>query len=256
MAADGGLGLEEPSDWYDVPSTHGTDCHLINRDASNAFDREECTFGPTGSSGTGTVVLLGDALANAVGPGVVEAGAARGWNTVQWSREGCPFVGVAPGPHYPACREWQDAALELVEETAPEAVVLANQDLNEAQRAALPGTLGDLERLTDRVVLVAPIADFGDRFPRHRLSLVDPEPAIRSLSRDEVDSQRSGVVSLLEDLAARSPAVVMVDPLDRLCERECSPERDRRWLYLEPRQLTATGARLLSDEFGVALGAP
>lgn len=247
-------GIDPPTGWYDLPETYNTTCHLINRDAANQFDPGECSFGPSPAEATGTVVLLGDGLADSVGPAVIEAAEAKGWRVVQWSREGCPLVDDVPGPHYPMCATWQDEALALVAELRPEAVVVANQDLDPQQRRALPATIDVLEESTDSIVLVAPIADFGDTFPRQRMSLVDPHPVIPTVGLEELEVQRSAVTDTLGSVSQGAGDVAVVDPAEHLCGRECRPVWNRRWLYLGPRALTATGARRLTGAFSGALG--
>lgn len=251
-------GLDAPSGWYDLPATYDTSCHVINRDAANGFDLAGCSFGPERTDAGGTVLLLGDGLADSVGPAVVEVAEAKGWRTVQWSRDGCPLVEGAAGPHHPMCAAWQAEALDLVAELRPDAVVVANQSLDERQRERLPETIRLLDASTDKVVLVAPIADFGDAFPLQRMSLVDPHPVVPSMSLDELEAQRSDVMSTLRSASSTGErggdGVTLVDPAGHLCGRECAPLVNQRWLYLGPRALTATGARRLTGELAGAIG--
>lgn len=252
LGASTGWGLREPLDWYDLPQTFGTACHVLNRDTGTEFDPSACSFGPEPAAGT--VLLVGDDLAESVGPAVVEAAGANAWRTIHWSRAGCPMVG--PGSRRVGssqCTAWQDRVVALADELRPDVIVVANQALEPAGRPAFERTVERWSAQRIPVVLVAPIADFGDRFPRRRLSLLTPDPDAPTVARDHVERDRRGVMAALESVAQRD-GVVVVDPLPVLCDRECAAAVGDRWRYLGPRSLTATAARQLTDRFRLVFG--
>lgn len=255
--ADRHWGLVEPAGWNDQPETHGTICHIINRDAINDFDVDTCTFGPSPDRADRTVLLVGDSLAQAVGPAVVDAAGELGHSTVHWSREGCAYAPPAAGSHHERCEEWQLRVTRLIDTIDPSVVVIANQELDSSQRAGFAPTVHGLLDRSIPVVIVAPLADFGDSFPLHRLSIIDPHPRIPVLSRETVDAERGPVLAVLRTLGDDQPSMdrqlVIVDPLDELCNDECSPVRDGEWINLDRSHLTTQGAWLLTRDFRRAL---
>lgn len=275
--ARGGWGLDEPLGWYDYPQSFGTSCHLLNRDADNDLDGDACRFGPAGARNA--VMVVGDEVANGLSPAVIDAAAARGLATVQHTRAGCPFVlGVVP-ESYPQCGDWQRDVLAEVERQRPDLVVLAAQvprylrgdGIGRVEGtsggvgagsihpddwvAALADTVASLERLGAGVVVVGPVPDFGDSFPRATVSPVRPSVPIPELARDEADRTARAVWESMDDLVRARPGVEVIDPVEWLCDAQvCRAVTDGAWTHLGPIDLTATGARRLRPELDRVMG--
>lgn len=275
--ATSGWGLDEPLGWYDYPPSQGTACHLINRDAVNTPSEVDCRFGPTSASDS--VMVVGDELANGITPGVVEAAGALDLATVQRSRSGCPFlVGVVPAD-YPRCSEWQAAVLEEVEAARPSLVVIANQAPRYLDRAGDGGpsafdgsgdaggeistaawsqglrrTIDRLQRMGIPTIVVGSIPDFGTDFPRDRLSVVHPDVTAPSLDRSAVDAARREELDAVRSGVGGRADVALVDPVPVLCSgSRCDAAGPQGWRYLGPVDLTASGARQLSDDLQRAI---
>lgn len=278
LAADTGLGVQEPLDWYEGQMQLGTRCHAINADAPVITPDSSCHQGADGEGPT--VLLLGDEHARGVESAVVDATASLGGSVVSWTRSGCPVLaGVAP-VHSPGCLRWQATVDEVVEELEPDVVVLAHQGpryvaagrsrldlagadgrrVDDAEQATrlwaegLAATLDGFERLDIPVVVVRPTVDFGPQFPRARRSMLDPEPDLPVMSRSEVEADRSDILAVeLEPLDR--VGVRTVDPVPFLCGEQCEPVRDGRWLQRSAIELTPFGAAGLEPAFRSALGA-
>ncbi len=263
-----GWGLNEPLGWYDYPPSQGTSCHIINRESPGTPADEPCRFGPQDAEGT--VMIVGDQLANGVTPAVIDAAAAQGLATVQRTRAGCPFlVGAAPDG-YPECVQWQREVIAQIEQERPEVVVVASQanryvsdpssagvadqfgsvgsgsiDANQ-WRQGLADTLASLEQFTSGVVVVDPIPDFDGSFPRERISILRPTLPNPELDRRDVEADLAGIRSMTEAVAASRNDVEVIDPVPLLCgSHECRAVDGAEWSYLGPVDLTATGAQRL-----------
>lgn len=271
LLAGTGIGVDEPSDWFDRVTAVGTRCHAINADAPVVLPDASCRQGTDDADLT--VLLLGDELARGVEPAVVDAAAANGGAVVSWTRSGCPVLaGVAP-VHSPGCQRWQDRIDEVVESVSPDMVVVAHQGPRYVAASGGPLDLADeagrrilsadeaIERwgrgLVDRldafaragvpVVVVRPAADFGDRFPRWRRSVLDPEPTPPVLGRTEVVAAFTPLLTTESEVFERYGAAA-VDPLPLLCDDACRPVRGERWLYRGPAELTPFGASGIEPE--------
>ncbi len=271
-----GWGLDEPLGWYDYPPSQGTSCHIINRESPGSPVDEPCRFGPQDAEGT--VMIVGDELANGVTPAVIDAAAARGLATVQRTRAGCPFlVGVTPDG-YPECRQWQREVLEQIEQERPELVVVASQANRYVSSASPSGVadqfgsvgigsidvsqweqgladaLASLEQFSSGIIVVDPIPDFGDSFPRDRVSIVRPTVSVPELERKHVESRLAGIQSITESVAASRNEVEVIDPVPLLCGRqECRAVNGTGWSYLGPINLTTTGAGRVRGELDLAI---
>lgn len=286
--ASSGLGLEEPSGWYDYPPSELTRCHIINRDAPNPDQGDDCTIyadwdrRPGGVGGVvppdGTVMVIGDELANGLVPGVLEVARGRGLAVVQRTRAGCPFVvGVVPDV-YGRCEQWQKQVMSEVERLRPDLLVIAAQaprylsdddgggvaDVGGGAESStistdewasgLSVTLDEIERLGVPVLLVGPVPDFGAVFPRERLSYLRPDPDEPVLSRASVDGVNRRSRELLNTAAAGRLSVGTIDPTYRLCDQHhCPAVVDGHWNYLGPLDLTATGSRKLAVDLEPAM---
>ncbi len=269
-----GLGLDEPVDWYDHPPSFGSTCHLINRDAV-ADPADGCRWGPR--HGRGTVMVVGDGLANGLVPAVVDAAGRSDLGTLQRSRAGCPFLpGVVPAG-YDRCAEWQRSVMDEIRSQRPAAVVVANQStdyldprrgLAAADAAGATGgavtvaeweagtedLLDEMDRLGTPTILVGPVPDFGDSFPRGRLSLLRQGSSVPALDRTAVEARSDAADSIGRRAARGRPSVRVVDPVPVLCTVVACPATESgRWSYLGPTDLTATGARRLVGPLQEAL---
>lgn len=274
LASSTRLGLDEPDDWYDEPPSIGSSCHLINRDAV-PDPGDECRWGPR--SGRGTVMVVGDGLANGLVPGVIDAAGQLDLGTLQRSRSGCPFLlGVVPSG-YDRCAEWQRSVMDEIRADRPAAVVVANQatdyldpqqGLAAADAAGATGRaisaedwetgtqnlVDELDELGIPTILVAPVPDFGDSFPRDRLSVLRPGSSVLPLDRATVEARSAAAVSIARRMTRGRLSVRLVDPVPALCAvDECAVDASGRWLFLGPTDLTATGARRLAAPLRQAL---
>jgi peptidoglycan/LPS O-acetylase OafA/YrhL len=265
--ASGRWGLEEPAGWYDNPPGFDAGCHLINRDAVNTPPGEDCRFGP--ADAPGTVMVVGDQSADGLTPAIVEAAGSAGLATLQWSRAGCPFLDGRAPLHYERCAEWQAQVRQVIDAEEPVLVVIANQSVDytddlvftvpdgpqrsgasavDSYRDGLAAALDELAEAGVPVVVVSAVPDFGDRFPRGRLSVLDPEPAVPELAVTEVDRWRAEALRVEREVTGAHDRLELVDPVPVLCSAVCTPVRDGEWLYLGPVNLTNAGSRLLTDE--------
>ena len=271
-----GWGVQEADGWYDLPNGRNVGCHLFNRDNRMDWPGEVCTTRPPGPD-SGTVLILGDLQADSAAPAVVTAAHELGFATAQWTRSGCPFVGRAP-VHAAACADWQHQARALVDELDPVAVVLvadesayttaalAEEELADADGShpasteaavrswadGLDGTLADLAARGTPVVIVGGAPDLGDGFPRERQSVLDPDPAIPTVTADDASARRAAVWDAQRAVAARHGAEV-VDPVPLLCTPVCAPLVDGTWRWYQRDQLTNAGSAVLAPSVRDAL---
>jgi peptidoglycan/LPS O-acetylase OafA/YrhL len=269
-------GLAEPEGWNDRPPGLDRQCLLINRDFLNPWSEDRCSWSPT--SPTGDVLVLGDENSDNVTPAVIRVADALNLRTLQRSRVGCPLLAGRAPVHYERCAEWQDAALEMIEQYRPAAVVIANQSpqytTSPASDTALATSDGDRPRgpeqavedweaALDRLlvwlgergvpaVVVAAVPEY-DHFPRTRLSPLNPNPRIPTLDRSGVERHRAAVLAAERSTVDRHDHAVLVDPVPVLCREVCAPIRDGQWLHLGPASLTNAGSHLLEEEIGRAL---
>ncbi|WCO65903.1 acyltransferase family protein [Iamia majanohamensis] len=265
-----GWGLEEPLAWYETPEGRNVGCVIFNRDLPDRWPEEACTT--TVPDPEGRVLVAGDAFADSVTPGVVEAASGLDLEVAEWARAGCP-LGLEAPEGYPRCASWQQEVLAAVDRLDVDVVVVANRPPDQGgdeglasvgvgagtmstQRWAdgLDGLLTALGRRGVGAVVVAPAPDFGRDHPRDRLSLVRPDPSVPVLTRAEVAEQRGAALDAEREVVAVHPGAVLVDPVEVLCEADCRPTAPGGgWLYYDGDSLTLDGSARLAGPVGDAL---
>lgn len=141
---------------------------------------------------------------------------------------------------YALVRDWRNAGDERLKVgVAP----LDHEGSLESLRLGLRRTLGELDRLGIRVLLVAPVPEpyFNAAHCVHRRS---PENCV--FSRDRVEARRAATLTALIAASAGFANVRMVDPIDHFCDRErCYVYRDGGLMYGDTDHMTARMSRQL-----------
>ncbi len=85
-----------------------------------------CTFGPPDPRGT--IALIGDSHASALGDVVTEVGDQLGLRTVAFTKAGCPASLVPPRPtDTGGCAPWLASTLDTVRDLEPDVIVISNR---------------------------------------------------------------------------------------------------------------------------------
>ncbi|MEZ5382613.1 MAG: acyltransferase family protein [Microthrixaceae bacterium] len=278
-----GWGVAEPDGWYSVPEGKDEGCAIINRDAPNDWPGEACFSRPPGGSAGGTVLVLGDLAALAMGPAVQHAAHPRGLAVASWSRAGCPFLAASPR-HYPRCEEFQRVAWRLIDQLDPAAVVIANRstaystdevlprswganrirtpdgrrtsnsaDALNAWKAALSTTIDELDERRIPVVVVGPAPSFPNVFPRERLSVLRPSLDAPTRPTGEVRRSHAPVNAAERRAVDAHASAAYVDPVDALCDDVCPTKQDATWLYASGYDLTVDGSLRVGPALDQAL---
>lgn len=276
-------GLDEPVGWDDIPVARDAGCHVTDVASDFSFDAADCIFEAPGG-GDDLVVVLGDSHASSLASAVIAAAHPRGFDVGVWSGSGCPYIlDVGPNRQFDDCREWVDAASELVAERQPSVVVIANRSTiythptvgepeNAVHRlstsssdpsgsrdealalwsAGIEATVAELEAGGARVVVFGMVPEFWPDFvDRYSLARPDLDPV---MTRSELDERQTAVDAAT--LAGLPDTAAFVDPTDTICPTfPCRPTDDTGWLYYDPDHLNERGSRLLADEVGAALDA-
>ena len=76
-----------------------------------------------------------------------------------------------------------------------------------------------------------------------------------SVSRADIDQQRSDGVQMVAAAVAATPNASSVDVIDDLCtSTECSTLRNGTWIYRNGSHLSVAGAASLTDRFTQVIG--
>lgn len=280
----GGWGVDEPTGWADVPFGRFDElCTIVNRDKPNDWSAEACTVQPPGDDPDGTVLVLGDMSANSAVSGVIEAAYARNLAVAYWGRAGCPLLAASPAG-YPACKAWQEDALDLVDQLDPAAIVIANRasryttqvdsddpwgrdcirtpagERTASEHQALDAWEEGLSLVLDQLgsdgvpaVVLGDVPGYPDSFPRERLSVLRPSTLPPTRSTAEVRDEQRPVEAVERAAVERAGRAAYVDPLPTFCDDECRTYRNGSWLYYGADDLTVAGGELLSPAIGRAL---
>lgn len=218
---------------------------------------EACTFGPAAAEAEGTLLLLGDSHAAGLGDVVTEAAAAQGLRTAVWTRASCALLDPGPYGPDPDCEGWQAAALDLVDQLAPDVVVLGAKTrgvVPEVWQERLSPVLDGLEERGIGVVVV----ESGPSFPTAPASgggLLGGPDSLPTVTLGEVDEERGPVVEVFRELADDHERTVTVDPVPWVCREVCSQVGEGEWLFFDQNHLTPTASMLLLQPLVEAIAA-
>jgi len=265
----GGEALGDPT-WSDLRLAHKT----VARGCVNTeINPKRCSWGPMNPKGT--ILVIGDSQAYAVADGVIAAASELGYRTIVSSRTGCPFLArQSTGEHDRPCAPWQQNAMDYVDNSAPDVVVIANRSggyvrpergwrmiqtetggepktakqARESYAQALRETVEDLRANGTAVVIVGAVPELiGYLDQRSLLGGVLSRPPF-TVSRSSSEAYRSWALKAEQELAAQDPAVVSFDPIPALCEGDvCASRFADEVLYQDETHLSVGGAlRLVS----------
>ncbi len=244
------------------------------------IDPTGCRFGPATSKGT--VLVLGDSQAYAIGDGVINAASALGYATVVSSRTGCPFLGREPsGTHDDPCRPWQKSALAYALSSSPAAVVIANRSAGyvhpewgwrtaATDEGGMASSVAQAAGLWEQGIeaVVAPLREAG--IPVVIIAAVPEMPEFtdqRSLfsqafgsrpyevPRKQSIQDRRPALDAEEAVATRHPGTLIFDPIPVMCPTEtCFSAVDGVLRYQDETHLTVDGSVLLAPGIQGILG--
>lgn len=269
----------DPGDEPTQELTAGTDkWDLRNKHAAVAagcvnadVDGSKCRFGPADAKGT--ILVLGDSEAYALGDGVIEAASSLGYDTVISSRTGCPFLGrESSGSHDIPCGAWQKSALAYALESRPAAVVIANRSagyvhpeldwrtaatdagkrattVKEAAslwREGLADVIEPLHKAGIPVVILTSVAQMPDFTDQRSLFAQAFGAQAYEVPLDKVVAEREPALDVEMSIAADYPGTVVFDPLPFLCTDICSSAVDGVLYYEDETHLTLEGAQQLT----------
>jgi peptidoglycan/LPS O-acetylase OafA/YrhL len=224
------------------------------------------------TSDTPRLVVLGDSHASAIAPGFKAVADDNGLSFGQVTKSSCPplwgYAREVPGRsgHLSQCLAFQQRSFALVRDDPKiEVVVLAGYwssgltvtsttGIDVSLADALAATIGRLEALNKRVILVNDVPTFGfDPYVRVIGGMIPARVALsRALYAQPPPSfvaRRSDVLPdaaapILSSVARTHPRVVFLDPDQRLCDPAgCRFGGPDALYYFDFQHLTATGAR-------------
>ncbi len=229
-----------------LPAAYGDGCVVGYGDRAVTV----CRYGDRGADRA--VVLFGDSLAVMWLPALDVLARQHGMRLDLVAKSGCPPADVPSrfaGMTFPDCAVWRAAALEAIEATAPEVVVLSGSNGPSWDRKAAPAVWADGYRSVlhaldevDRLVVIPPTPSFP----------VDPPVCaslhVRQLDRCAID--RSVAVDRAVEIASRRAAdttgATTFDVTDELCApHRCGPVLGNLLLYRDDHHLTVEAARYL-----------
>lgn len=210
----------------------------------------------------GTVALVGDSQAWAVGNGVIEANSQNRRSTAAFVRNGCPFL-TSPVPTVSeVCTSWSHEVLARLRILRPEIVVIANNSIGYVQTPddlsgwadALRATIRDVHPVGRGVVVIGVIPQ-GDGEAADMSLLLRPDRP-RSTVRALQPQIRALVERAERRVIGEIPNTVWFDPADVLCDADmCRTATVSSELYVDGNHLSRAGALLLTDDLSKATDA-
>ena len=269
-----GRGADPPRGRADdaLPVARTQGCIIEGVTGMIPWSRADCLFNAGATKRP--LLLLGDSHAASFSDAVVAAGQMLDHPVAVWSRGSCPFVGRA-APGYDACRQWQAAAFDLIDELDPEVVLIANRSPayvwptvgtssplgpiaqatgsptsdRESALASWEAGLGETVRaITSRgiaVLLVSVVPEFPPGSFTNA-TLVHPEPEPPSITRSQLDERRGQVLAREQRAVDGLVGVGWLDPAATLCPSACHAARGDVWLYSDNQHINRFGAELLA----------
>ena len=204
------------------------------------LDPRRCHWGPDPSSGT--VLVVGDSQAWAVGDAVIDAAESLGMSTVISAHNNCPFT-AGELPQEGECAAWQQEVLDYISSTNPNAVVIANAAYGGTMTAELVDqVMADVQgRGSVPLWLLNPPAAGDDV----RTSLLIAPPPDRTSPRPEPQFQPGDLAELRDQWGAWS----VISPEDALCmDDRCLVAVSGMEYYTDGNHLSVDGAALLEPQ--------
>lgn len=242
---------------------YGTACF-----SADTVDSPRCDFAPSTDPPRGTIVLMGDSHAAAVGDGAIAAANELGYRVLAITAGSCPFVDVQPEASKEECIRKRSEAWDLIGSDPPAAVVIAHNSMDyvfasrgysqienehgdmvfdhaEAMRLWSAGLNSTQARL-DAAGVPLFMIDTVPTIPIDALT-----PTMLTVRRGDTELTRAEWEASRSEIYEAEHAVLhegqSVDPADILCASGlCSREMDGQALYHDHTHLSDAGALLLA----------
>lgn len=218
----------------------------IQRDCdSPPLDAERCRWSPTDPRGT--VLLVGDSQAWAVGDAVVASASTLGFATVISAHNNCPFTAGLLEQEQ-GCAAWQDQVGDYIKQARPTAVIIANAPYGGRITPALADqTMTAVQGLGSTPIWLLNPPGAGDNV--RKSLLLAPAP-----TRSEPRPPGQFSQEELSALHLRWGSLSILDPFEALCSSSsCQVARDGVEYYTDGNHLSVDGASLLITQIVRAL---
>ena len=226
---------------------------------------DQCTDRSDGSSGR-SMLLVGDSHMANWAPSLRSAALDTGVDVTAAMGGGCPVIGDGIVDEPPWCTDLRSGLVAAVDALSPDVVVVSHSsgypgllvddngrvvdgdDQVDAWGRALDRLLVDLTARPVDVVVIQPT-------PRHRwhpieCASVTADPSRCVLTRDEAVASVAEIVDVQRDVVDRFPDVVLIDPVDLLCDDErCRFEHNGHHVWNDEHHITPSYAVTLAPEF-------
>lgn len=204
------------------------------------LDPERCRWGPDRSSGT--VLVVGDSQAWAVGDAVIEAAESLGMSTVISAHNNCPFT-AGELPQEGECADWQQEVLNYISSAKPTTVLIANAAYGGTMTPALVDqVMADVQERGSVPLWLLNPPGAGDDV---RTSLLIEPPPDRTSPRPEPQFQPGELAQLRHQWGAWS----FISPEDALCGGDrCLVAVSGVEHYTDGNHLSVDGAALLEPQ--------
>jgi len=252
-----GVYTPAAEDAYDDKGDH-SECHA--RDADDGTPPIVCEYGDPASDHV--VVLVGDSKVSQWRPAFEALADRRGWRLLQVTKSGCAFTDamtVDDGAAWVGCREWGQAALDLVLTEKPDLVVTSQR-----RTVAMDGT--DPEQ-TSGAAMVAGLVSYWSQLVEAGISttvlLDNPGPrsapdvptcllaggAVDECAFDTADSVSASAAPVQREAASLVTGVDVMDLTRSMCPDElCLPVKDGVLMFRQGTHITATFALAMLPE--------
>jgi peptidoglycan/LPS O-acetylase OafA/YrhL len=251
--------VDTPDAWREA-SWSRPSCHFDEmQDAP--WPREQCTR-PTDASAQLDVLLIGDSHADGLSDGFLRAAEENGLSVGVWTRSSGLLVGGG---------RWADEAIGLIQAERPAAVVIAQRstyyveahvrtrcrsESPECRQAVLDEWAAAVAILAAEVsaagaslVWVAVVPEFLEQMPGTASTLLRPQGATNSLSREDLDARRGDVVRAELSALEQAAGAALVDPADIICQAVCVNALDGVRIYRDEDHLNRSGSLLMGPLF-------
>lgn len=239
------------------------ECHA--RDGDDGTPPIVCEFGDPSSDHV--VALVGDSKILQWRPAFEALADERGWRLLQITKSGCVFTDamiVEDGAAWVGCREWGQAALDLVLTEKPDLVVTSQR-----RTVAMDGT--DPEQ-TSAAAMVAGLTSYWSQLVEAGISttvlLDNPGPrsapdvptcllaggTVDECAFDTADSVAASAAPVQREAASQVSGVEVMDLTESICPDElCVPVKDGILMFRQGTHITATFALSMHPEIADAL---
>jgi len=213
------------------------DCFRINDINTRSWDAKACTLTAGGSR---KVLLWGDSFAAQYVPGIVANADMIDATVIQYTGPGCPPVLSYVSHGRPLCKDFNAAALKLIETEEIGTVILSARwtDLQSRGLEELRSTLDALKGMGREVYVLGQSPEF---------SMDVQVIAYMQGSRDPAAVDRWDVFfdpAINEELRGYAGDAVFIDPIAELCEGRSCPYRDKGiFLFEDYGHFSAEGAK-------------